>query len=34
VRDALYTCNPADFAGIDGLTVVPVEHPNEARGSR
>jgi predicted nucleic acid-binding protein len=20
----LYTCNPADFAGIDGLTVVPV----------
>jgi prevent-host-death family protein len=20
----VYTCNPADFAGIDGLTVVPV----------
>jgi hypothetical protein len=25
----LYTCNPADFAGIDGLTVVAVPHPNE-----
>ena len=23
----LYTCNPQDFAGIDGLTVVPVPHP-------
>jgi predicted nucleic acid-binding protein len=25
----LYTCNPADFAGIDGLTVVAVPHPDE-----
>lgn len=24
----LYTCNPADFAGIDGLTVVAVPHPD------
>jgi predicted nucleic acid-binding protein len=24
----LFTCNPADFAAIDGLTVVPVEHPD------
>ncbi len=23
----VYTCNPADFAGIDGLTVVPVPIP-------
>jgi predicted nucleic acid-binding protein len=23
----LYTCNPDDFAGIDGLTVRPVPHP-------
>jgi tRNA(fMet)-specific endonuclease VapC len=23
----VYTCNPADFAGIDGLTVVPVAVP-------
>lgn len=23
----VYTCNPADFAGIDGLTVVPVPVP-------
>jgi hypothetical protein len=23
----LYTCNPSDFAGIDGLAVVPVPHP-------
>jgi hypothetical protein len=23
----LYTCNPADFEGIDGLTVVAVPHP-------
>ena len=22
----LYTCNPGDFEGIDGLTVVPVTH--------
>ena len=24
----LYTCNPADFAEIDGLTVVAVPHPD------
>jgi predicted nucleic acid-binding protein len=24
----LFTCNPEDFAGIDGLTVVPVPHPD------
>lgn len=24
---ALYTCNPDDFAGIDGLVVVAVAHP-------
>lgn len=24
----LYTCNPDDFAGIDGLTVVTVAHPD------
>ena len=24
----LYTCNPDDFAGIDGLTVVAVAHPD------
>jgi tRNA(fMet)-specific endonuclease VapC len=24
----LYTCNPDDFVGIDGLTVVPVAHPD------
>jgi predicted nucleic acid-binding protein len=23
----LFTCNPADFAGIDGLTVVAIPHP-------
>ena len=23
----LYTCNPADFEGIDGLELVPVAHP-------
>lgn len=23
----LYTCNPGDFEGIDGLELVPVEHP-------
>ena len=28
----LYTCNPDDFTGIDGLTVVAVPHPDrEAR---
>ncbi len=24
----LYTCHPADFAGIDGLVVVPVPYPD------
>lgn len=24
----LYTCNPGDFAGIEGLDVVPVPHPD------
>jgi tRNA(fMet)-specific endonuclease VapC len=24
----VYTCNPQDFAAIDGLTVVPVPHPD------
>jgi predicted nucleic acid-binding protein len=28
----LYTCNPADFSGIDGLTLVPVPHPGIAPG--
>jgi tRNA(fMet)-specific endonuclease VapC len=23
----VFTCNPADFSGIDGLTVVPVPVP-------
>jgi tRNA(fMet)-specific endonuclease VapC len=23
----VYTCNPRDFAGIDGLTVIPVPAP-------
>ena len=26
----VYTCNPKDFDGIDGLTVNQVPHPNEA----
>jgi len=26
----LYTCNPADFEGIDGLVVVAVPHPDRA----
>jgi hypothetical protein len=26
----LYTCNPDDFAGIDGLVVVSVKHPDLA----
>ncbi len=26
----LYTCNPEDFAGIDGLEVVAVPHPDRA----
>lgn len=24
----LYTCNPDDVAGIDGLTVIEVSHPD------
>lgn len=28
---ALYTCNPRDFEGIDGLTVVTIPHPDGAR---
>lgn len=27
---AVHTCNPDDFAGIDGLDVVAVPHPDEA----
>jgi hypothetical protein len=34
----LYTCNPKDFAGIDGLTVVavpvPSGHDREPKASR
>jgi predicted nucleic acid-binding protein len=26
----IYTCNPADFAGIEGLEVVTIPHPNTA----
>ena len=26
----LYTCNPKDFVGIDGLSVVGIPHPDEA----
>lgn len=26
----LYTCNPDDFSGIDGLTVVAIPYPDEA----
>jgi tRNA(fMet)-specific endonuclease VapC len=26
---AVYTCNPADFDGIDGLEVIAVPHPDE-----
>jgi predicted nucleic acid-binding protein len=26
----VYSCNPDDFAGIDGLVVVPVPHPDAA----
>jgi tRNA(fMet)-specific endonuclease VapC len=26
----LYTCNPDDFSGIDGLQVVAIPHPGEA----
>jgi tRNA(fMet)-specific endonuclease VapC len=27
----VYTCNPTDFAGIDGLDVVPIPHPEAPR---
>ena len=27
----LYTCNPDDFVGIDGLTIVAIEHPDQVR---
>ncbi|HVB78228.1 MAG TPA: type II toxin-antitoxin system VapC family toxin [Candidatus Nitrosotalea sp.] len=27
----LFTCNPADFSGIDGLKVVEVPHPDSGR---
>ena len=27
----LFTCNPNDFSGIDGLTVVEVPHPDSGR---
>ncbi len=30
----LYTCNPADFHGIEGIEVVPVPHPGAARPMR
>jgi tRNA(fMet)-specific endonuclease VapC len=26
----VYTCNPDDFAGIDGLVVIAVTHPDRA----
>lgn len=28
---ALYTCNPRDFEGVDGLTVVTIPHPDRSR---
>jgi hypothetical protein len=28
----LYTCNPSDFAGIAGLEVVEIPHPDRAGG--
>ena len=30
----LYTCNPDDFAGIDGLVVIAVTHPDRAPASQ
>lgn len=30
----LYTCNPDDFTGIDGLTVVAVPHPDRPTTAR
>jgi predicted nucleic acid-binding protein len=29
----LYTCNPHDFAGIDGLELVAIEHPDHPAGA-
>ncbi len=29
----LYTCNPRDFAGIDGLRVHAVRHPDRPVGA-
>jgi predicted nucleic acid-binding protein len=29
----LYTCNPDDFSGIDGLVVIAVTHPDRAPGA-
>ena len=29
----LYTCNPDDFSGIDGLTVVAIPHPDAMRAT-
>lgn len=28
----LYTCNPVDFEGVDGLTVIAVPHPDRPPG--
>ena len=30
----LYTCNPGDFAGIDGLEIVAVAHPDQRSTAR
>ena len=30
----LYTCNPGDFAGIDGLEIVAVAHPDQGSITR
>ena len=30
----LYTCNPGDFAGIDGLDIVAVAHPDQRSTAR
>lgn len=30
----VYTCNPDDFVGIDGLEVVPVPVPDAAAGTQ
>lgn len=27
----LYTCNPDDFTGIEGLEVMPIQHPDRSR---